>query len=197
MKLKSLLSLFLLGLPAHSQADYGVQGIQTACTKTGFEISALTLMNQTPSAPVIEEGPGKATYFGSEPRVVSCQVGKHTIKAEFSTDEPRERGECGGAPGARVTILVDGTRLMGNQLFNNHCFESLDKVSFSQSEWIGFVFKMCGHTSRGYHLTMEGCFEFKQGTFWSLTKPMGPFPLTELIANKALQLTPKSGAAER
>lgn len=194
---KISLAFLLLAYPMLSNADYGIQGIRTSCSKAGFEISSYTLVNQTPASPVIEEGPGKAIYFGAEKREVACQVGKHKLKAEFFTNKPKDRGECGGAPGSSVTIWVDETRVMGNQTFNNHCFESLDKVSFSQSEWIGFVFEICGHTSRGYHLTLEGCFEFKQGTFWSIKKPFGPFPLTDLIANQALQLTPKSGAAER
>lgn len=197
MKRISLFALLMLGHPILSVADYGVQGIRTSCTKAGFEISSYALTNQTPSSSVIDEGQGKALYFGTDKRVVDCLVGKHKIKAEFSTDEPRERGECGGAPGSRVTLWVDGTRLMGNQLFNNHCFESLDKVSFSQSEWIGFIFEMCGHTSRGYFLTMEGCYQFKQGTFWSLAKPLNSFPLTDMIANKSLQPAPKSSASER
>lgn len=196
MRTISLAFLVLL-CPALASADYAVQGIRTSCSETGFEISSYAVVNQTPTSSVIEEAPGKAIYFGTEKRSVTCQVGKHRVRAEFFTHEPRARGECGGAPGSSVTIWVDDSRLMGNQLFNNGCFESLDKVSFSQSKWIGFIFEMCGHTSRGDDLTVKGCFQFKRGTFWSIKRPLGSFPLTDLIANQALQRTPKNGAAER
>lgn len=108
------------------------------------------MTRQAPKSLLVKEGPGREIYFGHEKRTLSCQVGKHKLRAEFFTEQPKDRGECGGAPGSRVTIWIDGTRLMGNQLFNNHCFEPLGKVSFRQSDWVRFVFEMCATHRVGY-----------------------------------------------
>ncbi len=196
MKNTVLLLVVLAYVPVSANADYSVQGVRASCSKGTFEASAYTLMNETPKQDIVDEGNGKQIFFGTTARVVTCQVGKRLLKAEISTEEPRESGACGGAPGSHVSIWIDGVAVMQRQLFNNHCYQSLDRLTFSQSEWIGFVTRMCGHT-RGMYLEMDGCFEFRNDAFLSLKFPLSPFPLEELIANKVLQLSPKSGAAER
>ncbi|MBZ0093911.1 MAG: hypothetical protein K8H75_00835 [Sulfuricella sp.] len=196
MKNTVLLLIAFACYPLSAYADFSVQGVRTSCTKDAFEVSAYTLMNETPKKAIIEKGEGNEIYFGTAGRVVTCQVGKRILKAEISNEEPRERGACGGAPGSDISIWIDGVVVMQRQLFNNDCYQSLDRLVFSQSEWIGFVTKICGHT-RGMYVEMEGCFDFKEDAFLSLKFPLSPFPLEDLIANKALQLTPKSGAAER
>ncbi len=199
MKRLALVPLVIMCWPLSGQADYAFQGIRTSCSKSGFEIAGYSLINQTPNSGVIKEKDGQTIYFGADKHMVSCEVGKHSIKTEFVTSKPMERGMCAVAPGSSVTIWVDDVLLMRNQLFNNECSESLDKVSFSQSQWVGFVFEICGrakNSTRSGHLQVKGCFELSKGTMWGLAMPLSKWPLTDMIANKVLQLTPKNGAAE-
>jgi len=153
-------------------------------------------MNETPSTNLIEQGGGTEIYFGSNPRTVTCRVGTRTIKATVQTEEPRERGPCGGEPGSSISLSIDGNNVMTGQLFNNHCYQSLDSLAFSQSEWVGFDTKVCGHTS-GLYVETEGCFEFKDGTFLLLDLPLSPFPMEKFLNPKLSELAPKRDANER
>jgi hypothetical protein len=196
MKISSLLLILIVWLPLSAHAEFPVQGVHTSCSKNSFEVFAQNIMmDETPSTNLIEQEDGKEVYFGSKPRTVTCRVGTRIIKATVQTEEPREKGPCGGEPGSSISISIDGNDVMIGQLFNNHCYQSLDSVAFSQSEWVGFVAKVCGHTS-GLYVEAEGCFEFKEGTILLLDLPLSPFPMEKFLNPKLSELAPNRGANE-
>lgn len=174
--------------------DTPVQAVRTSCAGSAFVISADTAWDAVPNVDAKENGTSTTVNSGTFRRVVSCQLGSNNIKAQFASEPPRDRGECAAAPGSNVTIWVNGKLVMQGQLFDNNCYESLKKVSFKLRNGSDFDTEICGHTRNHMY---DGCFEFKQKNFWSQSMPFGPFPLTDMIANKSLQATPKDGAPER
>ena len=194
MKTSLLLLILIAWLPLSARAELPVQGVRSSCTKGSFEVSAKNIMmDDTPNTSLIKQEEGEETYFGSKPRTVSCRVGTRTIKATMHTGEPRERGTCGGTPGSSISISIDGNTVMNGQLFNNQCYDSLDSLAFSQSEWVGFVTTICGHTS-GLYVETEACFKFKNGTFLLLDLPLSPFPIEQFLSKRISELAPKRGA---
>lgn len=172
-------------LPSVSHADYLVQGIRTICTKGGFEIEAVNLLNEDPNSDVVQEGHGKVSYYGTKTYSVSCQVGAHRVKAAIYNEEPSERGACGGEPGSTVNLWVDNVQINGNQPFNVQCYESLNKMSYIKNKKSKYFIKICGHNSSD-----SGCFVVEENVYRSLIDWTEPFPFSKLLENKTLKLIP-------
>jgi hypothetical protein len=111
----ALLTIFFISLfprSAMCEEEFGfwvsyAQGIRITCTPRLFKVAAHTLHDR-PTAAAVKMGKGDTIYYGFKKREIICPFGKLTMKVSFATDEPREEGMCGAAPGSRVSIWVDG-----------------------------------------------------------------------------------------
>jgi len=188
IRLRFVFILFLMSFSSASIADYIVQGVRVSCTKDSYTVSGYNLENQQPNGQVINKGQGESVYFGSQGNIVNCLIGERKLKAEFFTEEPQLNGECGGEPGSRVSFFVDDSQLLNVRLFNNSCFESLDKIEFSQIGSKGYVLKVCGHNWQ-----KKGCFVLKETEFKFLIESTSTFPFSDLVGNKTLKMMPIEG----
>jgi uncharacterized protein YecT (DUF1311 family) len=166
-----LIVFLIILFPGPAKCDY-TQGIKITCTPTLFRVAAYTALEK--------RGEGETIYAECKKYEITCQFGKHTMKVSFTTDEPRERGLCGAAPGSDVNIWMDGQQIIKQQLFNNECYESLMSASFEQTKDGHFVFKICGHGPMPNYPINNECFEFQEEAFRSLPKPLPGLPITEL-----------------
>lgn len=180
-----LLLLSTIIISSDLLADYAVQGIEVTCNKTIFEIAAYNLINEEPSSNVIKLEDGKTHYFGNKEHSVICKIDKYKIEGTFETSTPQPRGLCGGAPGTRVSLSINGLESI-NALFNNSCYEAVKSIKLEDNKYIGFVFKICGHTNTQVSPIVDGCFEFRHQFFSYLPLPISGPPITAFIGGSML-----------
>ena len=177
------------------------QGIRIKCLSVEsdawfqFEVTSYNLVDGKPTGEVINADHGEKAYFDNDKHIAECNIDKHIIKVEFQNRLPRDRGQCGAAPGADLTAWIDG-RILYNGLFNNSCYDSLEKMKFIKSKWEseGLTFEICGHTGGGSNPRVEGCFEFKRVLIEAIKLPLPPF-FSEMISIKLFnkdKVPPKS-----
>lgn len=170
-----------------SLADELEQGIRIKClcleSDAWFEVTSYNLINGKPTAEMINADLGEKAYFDYDKHIAECNIGKHIIKVEFQNNHPRERGQCGAAPGANLTAWIDG-KILYNGSFNNSCYDSLEKIKFMKTKWEseGLIFEICGHNEGGSNPRVDGCFEFKRVLIESIKLPLPRF--SELISVK-------------
>ena len=189
MKMAIIFAIIFLIVSA-SLADGLEQGIRVKCLESDawFEVTSYNLINGKPATEMINADYGEKAYFDNDKHMVECNIGKYIIRAEFQNNHPRERGQCGAAPGANITVWINGKILIDNGLFNNGCFDSLEKIKFMNTKWEseGLIFEICGHTGGGSNPRVDGCFEFKRVLFESIKLPLPPF--SELISIKLFNI---------
>lgn len=192
--MKHLFFAFIL-LMIHKSAMADITyGMKVKCLENwGFEISSYNLVNGKPEEGPVQEDLGENAYFDKKNHKIQCNLNEETIDAEFKFIDSTVNGECGQARGAYVNLSINRDVILKQGLFSNACFQSVNKILITIIGK-GITFEICGHTGLGSNPRVSGCFQFKDGLYEMLPKPLTPFPISKIIANQSLNSTPKSGA---
>ena len=187
MKANSLIFIAALLVPSISYADYAWQGIKVTCTNNKAEIKSYLLRNEDPASMVVNNSKNETIYYGNDEYKFTCKLTDNIVTGTIKNSKGSAKGMCGAMPGSYVTVAVNEDTVIQRQRFTNECYESLESISFTESKWVGFIFKLCGNTGISSNPRINGCYEFKQGLFEKMNFPLPNSPIRSLYTNKWLK----------
>jgi len=171
-----VLHLALVVVPA-VWADTFVEGLEVQCDRYQLNIKEFDLTNGSPDR---AQSVGTKIYHDHGLHKVSCVVNGHKVEAEFQVLQRAEKGECGGANGGLITVIIDN-QVIVQDTPHHSCTEGTTSVAV-YPEINGYGLELCGHTDLRQTPSFSGCVRVRSDQLAKIRKPLNhTFPVGELL----------------
>ena len=127
---KLILALIVISIPSVAFADMPSTGIEIYCQPTNgeFRFNAKTTYDGTDE--FLKEAKAK-NYISSGKFDFRCKLDTNKIRLWGEIYEPSASGECGGNPGGKIFISVNGLPILHYLTFGNACSATVWRGSIS------------------------------------------------------------------